>query len=63
VIENVGDLPPGTLGFRASGTLSSDEYREMIDPIYAASEARSSTSTSSWQMTSTVSTGVLCCKT
>jgi hypothetical protein len=38
VIENVGDLPPGTLGFRASGTLSSDEYREMIDPIYAALE-------------------------
>jgi stage II sporulation SpoAA-like protein len=38
VIENVGDLPPGTLGFRASGRLSSDEYREMIGPIYAALE-------------------------
>lgn len=38
MIEAVSDLPPGTLGFRASGTISSDEYREMIGPIYAALE-------------------------
>jgi SpoIIAA-like len=36
VIENVRDLPAGTLGFRASGKVSSDEYREMMQPIYAA---------------------------
>jgi hypothetical protein len=38
VIENVGDLPAGTLGFRASGKISSAEYREMMEPIYAALE-------------------------
>lgn len=38
LIENVTDLPSGTLGFRASGRITSDEYREMIEPIYAALE-------------------------
>ena len=38
LIENVTDLPPGTLGFRASGKLTSDEYRQMIEPIYATLE-------------------------
>jgi hypothetical protein len=38
MIENVTDLPAGTLGFRASGRVSSQEYREMIRPIYAALE-------------------------
>jgi hypothetical protein len=38
VIENVTDLPPGTLGFRASGKITSDEYRQMMEPIYAALE-------------------------
>ena len=38
MVESVSDLPPGTLGFRASGKLSSSEYREMIGPIYAALE-------------------------
>jgi hypothetical protein len=36
VIKIVSDLPPGTLGFRASGRVSSGEYREMMEPIYAA---------------------------
>ena len=36
MIESVSDLPPGTIGFLASGRMSSDEYREMIEPIYAA---------------------------
>ena len=36
MVENVSDLPPGTLGFRAYGKVSSDEYREVIGPIYAA---------------------------
>jgi hypothetical protein len=38
LIEKATDLPPGTLGFRASGKISSDEYRRMIEPIYAALE-------------------------
>ena len=38
MIENVTDLPPGTLGFSASGKITSDEYRRMIEPIYAALE-------------------------
>jgi stage II sporulation SpoAA-like protein len=38
MVENVTDLPPGTLGFRASGTISSAEYRQLMEPIYAALE-------------------------
>lgn len=38
MIEGVTDLPPGTLGFRASGKITSDEYRQMMEPIYAALE-------------------------
>jgi hypothetical protein len=35
-------LPPGTLGFRASGKVTSDEYRQMMEPIYATLERRRS---------------------
>ena len=38
MIEDVSDLPSGVLGFRASGTITSDEYRQMIEPIYVALE-------------------------
>jgi SpoIIAA-like len=38
LIEGVTDLPPGTLGFRASGKITGDEYRKMMEPIYAALE-------------------------
>ena len=38
MIEKVSDLPPGTLGFRATGKITGDEYRRMIEPIYAALE-------------------------
>jgi hypothetical protein len=38
LIEKVTDLPAGTLGFRASGKITSEEYRQMMDPIYAALE-------------------------
>jgi hypothetical protein len=38
LIENVADLPPGTLGFRATGKITSDEYRQLMEPIYAALE-------------------------
>src|SRR5215475_7695275 len=36
MIETVSDLPAGTLGFRASGRIGSQEYRQMMAPIYAA---------------------------
>ena len=36
MIETATDLPPGTLGFLLSGKLTRDEYRELIEPIYAA---------------------------
>jgi SpoIIAA-like len=39
VIERVADLPAGVLGFRAFGKLTREEYREMMEPIYAALEA------------------------
>ena len=38
MIENITDLPPATLGFRAPGKITSDEYRQMIEPIYATLE-------------------------
>ncbi len=38
MVERISDLPPEVLGFRASGTISSGEYRQMIEPIYAALE-------------------------
>jgi hypothetical protein len=36
MVEQLTDVPAGTLGFRASGRISSDEYRQMMEPIYAA---------------------------
>jgi len=38
MVEQLTDLPPGTLGFRASGRIGSDEYRRMMEPIYATLE-------------------------
>ena len=38
MIEQLTDLPPGVLGFRASGKIGSAEYREMMKPIYDALE-------------------------
>jgi SpoIIAA-like len=38
LIETVTNLPSGTLGFRASGKITSEEYRQMVEPIYAALE-------------------------
>jgi hypothetical protein len=32
VIEPIADMPPGTIGFRASGRLTRDEYREILVP-------------------------------
>jgi hypothetical protein len=38
VIERIGDLPAGVIGFRASGRMTRDEYREAMKPIYATLE-------------------------
>jgi SpoIIAA-like len=38
MIERVADLPPGTLGFRASGEITSEEFRTMMEPVNAALE-------------------------
>jgi hypothetical protein len=34
MIDAIGGLPPGVLGFKASGKISGDEYQEMMKPIY-----------------------------
>jgi len=38
MVERVADLPDGVLGFRATGTITRDEYRELMEPIYATLE-------------------------
>ena len=35
-IEQLTELPAGTLGFCASDKIGSDEYRQIMKPIYAA---------------------------
>jgi hypothetical protein len=32
VIERIEEMPPGTVGMRASGRLSKDDYREVLEP-------------------------------
>ena len=34
MIEPITEMPPGTLGFRASGKITRDEYHRMIEPVY-----------------------------
>jgi len=38
MIETLGSLPAGVLGFKGSGKISRDEYQEMMRPIYEALE-------------------------
>jgi hypothetical protein len=38
VVERVGDLPAGVLGFRASGKITRDEYQDLMKPIYETLE-------------------------
>jgi SpoIIAA-like len=38
LLEKLTDLPAGTMGFRGSGKITSDDYRQMMEPIYAALE-------------------------
>jgi SpoIIAA-like len=40
MIEPLDEMPPGTLGFRATGKVTGDEYREVLLPaMRAAAEA------------------------
>ena len=40
MIERLDGMPPGTLGFRATGKLTGDEYRDLLLPaMRAAAEA------------------------
>jgi hypothetical protein len=32
VIERIGEMPAGTIGLRASGKLSRDDYRDVLEP-------------------------------
>lgn len=33
MIETIDDMPTGTIGFRASGKLTRDDYREILEPV------------------------------
>jgi hypothetical protein len=40
MIEQLDDMPPGTIGFRATGHVTRDEYRDvLLPPVRAAAEA------------------------
>jgi hypothetical protein len=40
VVERIGDMPEGTIGLKATGKVTSEEYRETIEPtLRAAAEA------------------------
>ena len=38
MIETLGSLPVGVLGFKGSGKISRDEYQKMMEPIYDSLE-------------------------
>ena len=38
MVEQLSGLPAGVLGFRGSGKITRDEYRQMMQPIHAALE-------------------------
>lgn len=33
MIERIEDMPPGTVGFRAKGKLTRDDYRNVLEPV------------------------------
>jgi SpoIIAA-like len=40
VVERIEDMPAGTVGFRASGKLTRDDYRQVMEPgLRAAADA------------------------
>jgi SpoIIAA-like len=36
MVELLNDLPPGVIGYRISGRITSAEYQKMLDPVLAA---------------------------
>ncbi|KHK96441.1 hypothetical protein LK09_15475 [Microbacterium mangrovi] len=39
MIEALSDLPSGTVGFRAHGVVTADDYRDVVEPALAAAHA------------------------
>ncbi len=40
MVERIADMPAGTIGFRASGKLNRDDYRQVMEPdLRSAAEA------------------------
>ena len=37
MFEVITDMPTGTIGFKASGKLTADDYRKVLEPVLAAS--------------------------
>jgi hypothetical protein len=33
MVEKIEDMPAGTIGFRAAGELTRDDYREVLEPV------------------------------
>jgi hypothetical protein len=33
MISRIDDMPPGTIGFRASGKFTRDDYRKVLEPV------------------------------
>jgi stage II sporulation SpoAA-like protein len=33
MVERIDDMPAGTIGFRASGKLTREDYREVLEPV------------------------------
>lgn len=33
MVERIDDMPAGTIGFRASGKLTRDDYRKVLEPV------------------------------
>jgi hypothetical protein len=33
MVERIDDMPTGTIGFRASGKLTREDYREILEPV------------------------------
>ena len=57
MVEQIDDMPAGTLGFRISGKLTRDEYFQLLDPVVGCSSAaKRSASSSPPTTTSTAST-------
>jgi hypothetical protein len=36
MIERIDDMPAGTIGFKADGKLTRDDYRNVLEPVLRA---------------------------